>query len=147
MGMQRRLNSRTGCNAGEPSSTHVHADLATTGPANGSLTPHGMPARMPHLEIDMNLTSFMRGTTVALALASCAGLALANGDIYSRLFEMRQMDRDKDGMVSKQEFLDMVAKAWDMKAAEMKVKGRMSPEQLRELEKTLGRSIGAPSGT
>lgn len=95
----------------------------------------------------MNLTSFMRGTTVALALASCAGLALANGDIYSRLFEMRQMDRDKDGMVSKQEFLDMVAKAWDMKAAEMKVKGRMSPEQLRELEKTLGRSIGAPSGT
>lgn len=95
----------------------------------------------------MNLTSFMRGATVALALATCADIALANGDIYSRLFEMRQMDRNNDGMVSKEEFLAMVAKAWDMKAAEMKVKGRMSPEQLRELEKILGRSLGAPSGT
>ena len=33
--------------------------------------------------------------------------------IYWRLFEMRQMDRDKDGMVSKDEFLAMVAKLWD----------------------------------
>lgn len=94
----------------------------------------------------MNLTSLVRGATVALALATCGGATFAQGDIYSRLFEMRQMDRNKDGMVSKEEYLAMVAKAWDMKAAELKVKGRMSPEQLRELEKVLGRSVGAPAG-
>lgn len=94
----------------------------------------------------MNLTTLVRGATVALALTTCGGAASAQGDIYSRLFEMRQMDRNKDGMVSKEEYLAMVAKAWDMKAAELKVKGRMSPEQLRELEKVLGRSAGAPAG-
>ncbi|WP_298826633.1 hypothetical protein [uncultured Piscinibacter sp.] len=95
----------------------------------------------------MNLTSLVRGATVALALATCGGAAFAQGDTYSRLFEMQQMDRNKDGMVSKAEYLAMVAKAWDMKAAEMKVKGRMTLEQLHELEKILGRSVGAPSGT
>lgn len=95
----------------------------------------------------MKLTSLVRGATLALALATVGGAALAEGDIYSRLFEMRQMDRNKDGMVSKEEYLAMVSRAWDMKAAELKVKGRMSPEQLRELEKILGRSVGAPSGS
>lgn len=94
----------------------------------------------------MNLTSLVRGATIALALATCGGATFAQGDIYSRLFEMRQMDRNKDGMVSKEEYLAMVAKAWDMKAAELKVKGGMSPEQLRELEKVLGRSVGATAG-
>ncbi|MFT3956487.1 MAG: EF-hand domain-containing protein [Piscinibacter sp.] len=94
----------------------------------------------------MKMTSLVRGATLALALAACGGAAFAEGDIYSRLMEMRQMDRDKDGMVSKEEFLAMAAKAWDMRAAEMKVKGPLSAEQLRELMKVLGRSVGAPAG-
>lgn len=90
----------------------------------------------------MKLTSLVRGATIALALLTGGGAAFADGDIYSRLFEMRQMDSNKDGMVSKAEFLAMAAKAWDMKAAEMKVKGPLTEEQLRELMKVLGRSVG-----
>jgi hypothetical protein len=94
----------------------------------------------------MKLNSLIRGATLALALATCGGAAFAGGDIYSRLVEMRQMDRDRDGMVSKEEFLAMAARAWDMRAAETKVKGPMSAEQLHELMKILGRSVGAPTG-
>lgn len=95
----------------------------------------------------MKFMTLIRGATVALALTTVGGVAFADGDIYSRLFEMREMDRNKDGMITKEEFLAMVAKAWDMKAAEMKVKGPLTPERLRDLQKVLGRSIGATSGT
>ena len=38
----------------------------------------------------------------------------------------------------------MVAKAWDMHAQENKARnGKLNPEQLKELEKVLGRSLGA----
>lgn len=94
----------------------------------------------------MKFTTLVRGATLALALTTVGGATFAAGDIYSRLFEMREMDRNKDSMISKEEFLAMVSKAWDMKAAEMKVKGRLTPEQLGELQKVLGRSIGASSG-
>lgn len=94
----------------------------------------------------MKFRTLIRGATVALPLATLGGVASAEGDIYSRLFEMREMDRNEDSMISKEEFLAMVSKAWDMKAAEMKVKGRLTPEQLGELQKVLGRSIGASSG-
>jgi len=67
-----------------------------------------------------------------------ASAAFAEGDIHSRLFDMRQMDRNKDGMVSKDEFLAMVAKLWDMQAAEKKAKGGMrDANQIKELEKLL----------
>lgn len=95
----------------------------------------------------MKFRTLIRGATVALALATLGGVASAEGDIYSRLFEMREMDRNKDGMITKEEFLAMVSKAWDMKAAEMKVKGPLTPDQLRDLQKVLGRSIGATSGS
>jgi len=95
----------------------------------------------------MKTDLILRGAIVALATTLAAPAAFADGDNYSRLFEMRQMDRDKDGMVSKDEFLAMVAKAWDMKAAEMKVNGRMNPGQIKELEKILGRTLSSPSGT
>jgi hypothetical protein len=87
----------------------------------------------------MNLT---RAALLALPLAAVGSSALAQGDIYSRLFDMREMDRNKDGMVSKEEFLAMVAKAWDMRAADQKIKGgKMTPEQIKELEKLLGRTL------
>lgn len=95
----------------------------------------------------MNMTKLVRGVSVALALTTGGATAFAQGDIYSRLFEMRQMDSNKDGMVSKAEFLAMAAKAWDMKSAEMKVKGPLNEEQLHELMKVLGRSVGGGSGS
>ena len=95
----------------------------------------------------MKTATLVRGAVVAIAVAATGTVAFAEGDIYSRLFEMKQMDRNKDGMVSKEEFLAMVAKLWDMHTLEINIKGsKMTPEQLRELEKRLGRSIGAPSG-
>lgn len=95
----------------------------------------------------MKTAHLVRSAAVAIAVAATGTVAFAEGDIYSRLFEMKQMDRDKDGMVSKAEFLAMVGKLWDMHTLEINIKGsKMTPEQLRELEKKLGRSIGAPSG-
>lgn len=95
----------------------------------------------------MKTANLVRNAAVAIAVATTGTVAFAEGDIYSRLFEMKQMDRDKDGMVSKAEFLAMVGKLWDMHTLEINIKGsKMTPEQLRELEKKLGRSIGAPSG-
>lgn len=91
----------------------------------------------------MNTAHLVRSAAVAIAVAATGTAAFAEGDIYSRLFEMKQMDRDKDGMVSKEEFLAMVAKLWDMHSLEIKIKGsKMTPEQIKELEKVLGRSLG-----
>lgn len=92
----------------------------------------------------MNTRPILRPLAVALALAAGSGAALADGDIYSRLMEMRAMDRDQDGMISKEEFLAMIAKAWDTHSLEIKVRGgKMTPEQLKQLEKVLGRTLGA----
>jgi hypothetical protein len=41
-------------------------------------------------------------------------------DDWAFMMSMKGMDRNHDGMVSKKEFLDMMAKAYDMKAREMK---------------------------
>lgn len=92
----------------------------------------------------MTPRTILRPLALALALAGGAGAALAEGDIYSRLMEMREMDRNKDGMVSKEEFLAMIAKAWDMHAQENKLRnGKLSAEQIKDLEKVLGRTLSA----
>ena len=60
---------------------------------------------------------------------------------------MKQMDSNNDGMVSKDEFLAMVAKLWDMHSLEIKIKGnKMTPEQIKELEKVLGRTLSSVAG-
>ncbi len=61
----------------------------------------------------MNAANLARSVAAALVMAASGTAALAQGgDIYSRLFEMKEMDRNKDGMVSKEEFLAMVGKLW-----------------------------------
>jgi hypothetical protein len=46
--------------------------------------------------------------------------------------------RDAQG----QEFMDMMSKAWDMKAGEMKLKGgKMTTEQFDQWEKLLGTAL------
>lgn len=93
----------------------------------------------------MNAANLARSVAAALVMAASGTAALAQGgDIYSRLFEMKEMDRNKDGMVSKEEFLAMVGKLWDMHSLEVKIKGdKMTPEQIKEIEKILGRTFGS----
>ena len=91
----------------------------------------------------MNLKHIARTLVVATALGTAAVIASAD-DIYSRLMTMRELQATKDGMVTKEKFLEMVGKMWDMKAQEMKSKdGMLSPQHLKELQQILGRTIGA----
>ena len=47
---------------------------------------------------------------------------------------MSHMDKDKDGMVSKKEFMDMMSAVWDEKAKKLGVKfDRMSAEDFRQI--------------
>jgi len=62
-------------------------------------------------------------------------------------FQMPQIDKDKDGMVSKKEFMDMMAKAWDSKmgaTARADVKGRdkMTLQQYQEFAKMFNLNVG-----
>jgi len=92
----------------------------------------------------MSLRKFTHIVLASAVLAGAGSSAFAQGDIYSRLMEMREMDKNKDGMISKQEFLDMIAMAWDTKVAEMKIHtDTLGPEHVKELEKTLGRVLSA----
>ena len=62
-------------------------------------------------------------------------------------FQMDHVDKDKDGMVSKKEFMDMMGKAWDEMAAKtpaMKGKDRMTLEQYRAFAKMFGLDVGRP---
>jgi len=92
----------------------------------------------------MNSKQLLRTTLVASMLVLTGVAANAQGDIYSRLAEMRQkmMKTDASAMVSKDEFLGYVSKAWDMKADEMKAKdGKLTQAQLKDLEMALGRMV------
>lgn len=88
----------------------------------------------------MKSTSIARTLALAAALATTAGSALAqaptNAEYYAfkEIMSMRMMDKDKDGMVSRAEYMDMMGKAWDMNAAKMGVKGdRMTSQQFQEI--------------
>ena len=92
----------------------------------------------------MSIRQFARIALCAVALGTAGSSVFAEGDIYSRLMEMREMDKNKDGMISKEEFIDMVSKAWDMKVKEMSVRtDTLDPAHIKELEKTLGRVLSA----
>jgi Ca2+-binding EF-hand superfamily protein len=59
-------------------------------------------------------------------------------DDFMLLFKMQMMDKNKDGMVSKKEFIAMMDKAYDMKAKAMGAKGGLMTEaQMREFLKSL----------
>jgi hypothetical protein len=92
----------------------------------------------------MKASQLVRVAAIALAASVIGTAAQAQGDIYSRLMQMHEMDRNKDGMISKQEFMAMIAKMWDNYVTEKKISGNKIREvDLKELEKILGRSVGA----
>jgi hypothetical protein len=79
-------------------------------------------------------------TTFAAATLLCAaGTAFAAGTVgesytFTEIMSMKMMDKNKDGMVSKKEFMDMMSMAWDMNAKKMEVKGdKMTTDQFNQL--------------
>jgi hypothetical protein len=90
----------------------------------------------------------MRHRFLVLALATAAALSSAmparaetHDDMsFSGMFKADRIDGNKDGMVSKAEFLAMMEKAYDMKAKEMKAKTvGMSMEQFKAFSSWLSR--------
>lgn len=85
--------------------------------------------------------------TVATALVLGAGLMSAQvpayaveamQDDWAFMMSTKGMDKNHDGMVSKKEFLDMMAKAYDMKARQMKAaKVGMTDAELKDFLKSL----------
>ena len=77
---------------------------------------------------------------LALALSTLAAPAFAAGPTnaefypFAEIMAMKMMDKNKDGMVSRKEFLDMMAMSWDMNAKKMGIKGdAMTAQQFQEI--------------
>jgi hypothetical protein len=73
---------------------------------------------------------------IALGLAGTAARAESNDDMsFSGMFKVDRIDRNKDKMVSRAEFLEQMGKVWDMKAKEMKVKDMkmMTPADFQQV--------------
>jgi hypothetical protein len=84
---------------------------------------------------------FAAAIVVASAIAGFGAPAHAiegTQDDFMILFKMEMMDKNKDGMVSKKEFMAMMDKAYDMKAKAMGAKnGLLTEAQMREFLKSL----------
>jgi Spy/CpxP family protein refolding chaperone len=74
-------------------------------------------------------------TTLALGAFGTAARAETNDDMsFSGMFKLDRIDRNKDKMVSKAEFLEMMGKIYDMKTKEMKVKGdKITAAELQQI--------------
>jgi len=74
-------------------------------------------------------TPFIALATAALLMGAATGArAQTQEDMsFGGMVKADRMDTNKDGMVSKAEFLAMMGKMWDMKTKEMKAKdGKVS---------------------
>lgn len=79
---------------------------------------------------------------IALALSLMStGAAFAAGadggdwETFRTVMSMKMIDKNNDGMVSKQEFMDMMNKAWEMNAKKMNVKAdMMTAEQYKQFQ-------------
>lgn len=87
------------------------------------------------------LAAALVAVSAATALLGLAAPARAGeGDMQDpfMLFRMAMIDKNKDGMVSKQEFIAMMNKAYDMKTKAMGAKGGLLTEgQVNDLIKSL----------
>jgi hypothetical protein len=88
----------------------------------------------------MNLKQTAGRIALAASVALCASPAFAQGPTnaeyypFAEIMAMKMMDKNKDGMVSKKEYLDMMSMAWDMNARKMGVKGdHLTLDQFREI--------------
>ncbi len=98
-------------------------------------------------------------TPIAQALLAAAALAAAaafTAPTYAQdvkreemvsYFLIPQIDKNKDNMVSKKEFMDMMAKSWDahmsaMPKADVKARDKMTLQQYQEFAKMFNLNIG-----
>jgi hypothetical protein len=89
----------------------------------------------------MTLKSFAFAAALVATLSAQA--APAGDDTYGYRQQTAAM-ADKDGMVSQQDLIALIEKTIEQKAQAMGVRnGKLTRAQLRELEKTLGRMLGA----
>jgi hypothetical protein len=69
-------------------------------------------------------------------------------DSVTYTLQMDRVDANKDGMVSKKEFMDAMARTWDMRMAEAKkaepktMKDKMTLQQYLEFSKMAGLNVG-----
>ena len=53
---------------------------------------------------------------------------------FAEIMSMKMIDKNKDGMVSKKEYMDMMTMAWEMNAKKMGIKGDMMTDaQFKEV--------------
>ena len=57
-----------------------------------------------------------------LAFGTTAHAQTSEDNSFAGMTAMERMDKNKDKLVSKAEFLEMMGKLWDMKAKDMKLK-------------------------
>ena len=76
----------------------------------------------------------MTATLFASSTAFAAGPTSAEYYPFAEIMAMKMIDKNKDGMVSKKEFMDMMTMAWEMNAKKMNVKGDMMTDaQFKEI--------------
>jgi hypothetical protein len=76
-------------------------------------------------------------TTLALGTTAASANTLPTAR-YAEMMTIEMMDTNRDGMVSREEYLAAAAKMFDMAAEHMKAKGgKMSSLQLREFRSAL----------
>ncbi|MBI2768647.1 MAG: EF-hand domain-containing protein [Burkholderiales bacterium] len=85
----------------------------------------------------MNVKQITGAIAVAATLFTAGGALAqpANAEFFpfSEIMSMKMMDKNKDGMVSKQEFMDMMSMAWDMNYKKMNGKaGMMDDAQMKQ---------------
>jgi hypothetical protein len=103
------------------------------------------------------LLPVLSAVAVASAFALPAHAQGSRSEDMLRHFQMSMIDTNKDGFVSKREFVDTMSRVWDMhmtdmakssdgdamKAAPAKMKDRMTIEQYREFAKMFGLDVGS----
>lgn len=85
----------------------------------------------------MNRTLLAAATTtlaLSLAFAGAAQAQTSEDNSFAGMMVVERMDKNKDKMISKAEFLEMMGKLWDMKAKEMKLKSAGATEaEMRQI--------------
>jgi hypothetical protein len=74
-------------------------------------------------------------TAIALGAAGTAARAQTSDDMsFAGMLKMERIDTNKDKMVSRAEFVEMMGKIYDMKTKEMKVKGdKVTAAELQQI--------------
>ena len=81
------------------------------------------------------LATSLAAAAVLCASASAFAAGPTNAEYYpfAEIMGMKMIDKNKDGMVSKKEFMDMMTMAWEMNMKKMGGKGdMMSDAQFKE---------------